>query len=253
MEVREKNYLEVFLDIGKYMLESGAEIFRVEDTIHRLCEAYALENAQIFAIRSLILVTVRNETGEVLTDSRRIYGISTDLGRVEALNALSRSLCEERMEAGEIRKSTEKILLKESGNPAEELFGYVLAAGAFACFFGGNPADGLAAGLMGMLLFLIDRYVKGKHTQRFIYIVLSSMAFTAAAMLLKRLFPGLHQDWIMIGTIMLLVPGMGLMSSLRDMLDNNAINGLFSFLDAVMTAGAIAIGCALPLFLLGGL
>ena len=56
----------------------------------------------------------------------------------------------------------------------------------------------------------------------------------------------------MIGTIMLLIPGMALMNSVRDMLNNNAINGLFSCIDAVLTAGAIAAGFGVPLILLGG-
>ena len=63
---------------------------------------------------------------------------------------------------------------------------------------------------------------------------------------------GLLPDKIMIGTIMLLIPGMALMNSVRDMLNNNAINGLFSCIDAVLTAGAIAAGFGVPLILLGG-
>ena len=96
MEV--SRYLDLFVDIGQAMLEAGAEIHRVEDTIYRLCGAYGLGRADIFAIRSLILVTIR----ESYTDSRRIYGIGTNMARLEELNALSRYICRERPEAAEI-------------------------------------------------------------------------------------------------------------------------------------------------------
>ena len=38
MEV--SRYLDLFVDIGQAMLEAGAGIHRVEDTIYRLCGAY---------------------------------------------------------------------------------------------------------------------------------------------------------------------------------------------------------------------
>ena len=97
MEVSQ--YLDLFVDIGQAMLEAGAGIHRVEDTIYRLCGAYGLGRADIFAIRSLILVTIREDTGKSYTDSRRIYGIGTNMARLEELNALSRYICRERPEA----------------------------------------------------------------------------------------------------------------------------------------------------------
>ena len=83
MEV--SRYLDLFVDIGQAMLEAGAGIHRVEDTIYRLCGAYGLGRADIFAIRSLILVTIREDTGKSYTDSRRIYGIGTNMARLEEL------------------------------------------------------------------------------------------------------------------------------------------------------------------------
>ena len=80
MEV--SRYLDLFVDIGQAMLEAGAGIHRVEDTIYRLCGAYGLGRADIFAIRSLILVTIREDTGKSYTDSRRIYGIGTNMARL---------------------------------------------------------------------------------------------------------------------------------------------------------------------------
>ena len=71
-------------------------------------------------------------------------------------------------------------------------------------------------------------------------------------MLLGCLPLGFQPDKMMIGTIMLLIPGMAFMNSMRDMLSNNEINGLFSCLDTLLTAGAIAIGFAVPLLLMGG-
>ncbi|WP_195415911.1 threonine/serine exporter family protein [Enterocloster citroniae] len=241
--------LDLFVDIGQAMLEAGAEIHRVEDTIFRLCHAYELGKADIFAIRSLVLVTVREDTGRLYTDSRRIYEIGTDMARLEELNSLSRYLCRERPGAEEISRRFRESMEKRPVPWWETMFGYMLAASSFACFFGGRLRDGAAAAVLGFLLFEMDRHMAGKTLQRFVYIAFCSVILGFLGVGCGMAGLGLLPDKIMIGTIMLLVPGMALMNSVRDMLNNNAINGLFSCIDAVLTAGAIAAGFAVPLLL----
>lgn len=245
-------YLDLFADIGQAMLEVGAEIHRVEDTIFRLCLAYGLGKADIFAIRSLILVTVREETGRLYTDSRRIYEIGTNMARLEELNALSRYICSERPDASEIGRRFKESMDKMPVSSRETMAGYMLAASSFACFFGGRLRDGAAAALLGLLMFIMDRKMAGRNLQRFVYIAFCSVVLGFCGMGWGAAGLGLRPDKIMIGTIMLLIPGMALMNSVRDMLNNNAINGLFSCIDAVLTAGAIAVGFAVPLITLGG-
>ena len=251
MEVN--RYLDLFVDIGQAMLEAGAEIHRVEDTIYRLCSAYGLGRADIFAIRSLILVTIREDTGRLYTDSRRIYGIGTNMARLEELNALSRYICRERPTAMEISRRFKESMEKNPVPWQETMFGYMLAASSFACFFGGRLRDGAAAAVLGFLLFVMDRHMAGRRLQRFVYIAFCSVILGFLGMGWGRTGLGLLPDKIMIGTIMLLIPGMALMNSVRDMLNNNAINGLFSCIDASLTAGAMAAGFGVPLILLGGL
>lgn len=243
--------LDVFLDIGRAMLEAGAEIHRVEDTLARLCSAYGMEKAEIFAIRSLILVTIRNRDGKTITASRRIYQVGINMGQLEELNQLSRSACAEKPEPKALRNQLETCLTKRFVSNWEGKAGYMLAAAAFACFFGGRLRDGAAAAILGLLLWEMDQRLAKKRSQRFLYTVAASMALGFCARLWGLFDMGFRVDKIMIGTIMLLIPGMAFMNSVRDMINNNAINGLFSCLDAVTTAGAIAVGFAVPLLLLG--
>ena len=63
---------------------------------------------------------------------------------------------------------------------------------------------------------------------------------------------GDHVDKIMIGGIMLLIPGIAMTNSIRDMLIGDIVTGLLRFVNSVLIAGAIACGFALPLILMGG-
>lgn len=245
-------YLDIFVDIGQSMLEVGAEIHRVEDTICRLCSAYGLGRTDVFAIRALIVVTVRGKGGESFTESRRIYGIGINMARLEDLNSLSRYICQEKPDLEEISFRLKECMEKKELHRWEIAVGYILAASSFACFFGGRLQDGVVAGVIGGLLFEIDSRIGNRKPQKLVYTAICSMLLGGCGTAWGMLMPEACPNKIMIGTIMLLIPGMALMNSVRDMLNNNAITGFFSFVDAVLTAGSIAAGFAVPLILMGG-
>lgn len=250
MDVSKKVYLDLFLSIGKSMLESGAEIHRVEDSITRLFQAYGMEDIEIFAIRSLIVVSAKDNTGWLYTSTKRIYDVGIHMGRLEDLNQLSRWICAEKPDAGKISKQLQLCRQTESISGRDSLFAYMLAAFSFACFFGGRLRDGFGGVVLGTILFFMDRFLAPRCPQRLVYIVLASLVLGICGNMFGYLDMGFQPDKIMIGTIMLLIPGMAFMNSMRDMLSNNEINGLFSCLDTLLTAGAIAIGFALPLLLM---
>ncbi len=245
-------YLDIFVDIGQGMLEAGAEIHRVEDTIHRLCRVYCMERVDVFAIRSLIVVTIKKSSGESLTESRRIYGVGINMARLEDLNTLSRYICQEKPDLEEISLRLNECLEKKELKRWETAAGYILAASSFACFFGGRLQEGVVAGVIGGLLFEIDSHIGNRKPQKLVYIAICSMILGFCGMTWGLLVAGARPNKIMIGTIMLLIPGMALMNAVRDMLNNNAITGFFSCVDAVLTAISIAIGFAVPLMLMGG-
>ncbi|WP_443110773.1 threonine/serine exporter family protein [Caloramator sp. mosi_1] len=77
------------------LLSSGAEIYRVEDTITRICNSYGVE-CECFVMPTGFSLTVRNKNGEVLSNVKRIRHRSVDLHRVEMVNTFSRRLLNER-------------------------------------------------------------------------------------------------------------------------------------------------------------
>ena len=76
-------------------MESGAEIYRVEDSVLRLMRAYGAQDAQIFAIPGSITVSFTTEQGEPITRLCRVDSHTIDLDRLELCNALCRRLCKQ--------------------------------------------------------------------------------------------------------------------------------------------------------------
>ena len=48
------------MEIGEWMLISGAGVARVEDTINRICKAYGARETNVFSITTSIVTTVQN-------------------------------------------------------------------------------------------------------------------------------------------------------------------------------------------------
>ena len=61
----------------------------------------------------------------------------------------------------------------------------------------------------------------------------------------------MQPDKIMIGDIMLVIPGLQLTNSLRDMINGEMISGLLNMSEALLKAVAVAIGFA-GVIILGG-
>ena len=76
-------------------------------------------------------------------------------------------------------------------------------------------------------------------------------AFLAVA--LVRLGLGENTNYITIGALMALVPGLVFTNFMRDIMAGDTVAGLIKLVEALLTAGAIAIGTYIAMALAAGL
>jgi uncharacterized membrane protein YjjP (DUF1212 family) len=240
------------LDIGEQMLVSGAEIGRVEDSIRHICSAYGCGRTDVFTITSSIVVSIEDAHRNFYTQTRRITATKTDLTRLDKLNALSRRICREKPDYEAVQTDIRRICSGKSYPLWLEALASALIAGSFAVFFGGSLADGLVSALLGFGLRFATWLLQKAHMNAIFTNVVASFAMSFAAICLTRLGLGQDVNMIIIGNIMLLIPGIALTNSLRDMISGDIMTGLLRFLDAVLVAAAIAAGYILAAQLLGG-
>lgn len=89
------NILELSSFAGKMLLESGAETYRVEQTVQYICSSYGLGHCECFATPTTIMISVMGENGEVHSVVRRITRRSVNLRKVELINDFSRNIGKE--------------------------------------------------------------------------------------------------------------------------------------------------------------
>lgn len=248
----ETYFINDLLDIGEYMMNSGAEIYRIEDTLSRMGLAYGAARMNVFVITSSIVVTLTMPDQSMYTQTRRIRSSgSTNFEILDQLNTLSRSYCSDKIDAGKLHDKIQAIC---SARPDRRCFylGSMLAAGGFAVFFGGSIYDGIAAAFAAVSLCLLQEYGSALFPNKIIFHLISSFLVGIFICLSGMLFSGLHISKIMIGTIMLLIPGIAMTNSIRDILVGDTISGIMRLIETLFWAGALAFGFMGAILLTGG-
>ncbi len=245
-----KEKFSLAMDIGEEMLLSGAEVARAEESIKRICKAFGFERTDVFFITSQMQATVYYGD-EFITQTRRIEGTVSNYEKLHRLNALSRRICKDNLSVEEIREGIKTACETKSYPLWVECVAYLVIAGAFTLFFGGNLIETGISAVVGFIIriviFLFDKYMSNKIFIKFA----SSLLSTALAVLALKTGVIETVDKIIIGNIMTLIPGIGLTNALRDLFIGDSIAGLLRLLEAVLLALAIAAGYFVAV-LLGG-
>ena len=148
--------LDCLLEMGDLLLDCGAEIGRVEDTLNRMGHAYGAAETNVFVIPSLISISMSFPDSESVTETRRIHSYgNTDFYRLEKLNAMSRQCSAEPIPLTELKERLDRVAAGRKPFPMV-FWGSVIGGGGFAVFFGGSIWDGLAAAAFAALICLLQ-------------------------------------------------------------------------------------------------
>lgn len=237
-------------DVAYALLCSGAEIYRVEEAVLRIFDAYGVSGGSVFAIPSLLIVSIRHEDSLPLTNIRRIRENGTDVEKIRACNDLCRRICAQRLSAQQIRQELDIIAKKPTYTFGQILVAYAVVSFGFTLVFGGGLLDAVAALIAGAAVKLTLHQLEKYDTNFFFTTILASFVAAAVASLCVVFGLGAMPDKIIIGTLMLLVPGTALTSSMRDIMAGDLIAGLTRLATALIIATGIALGAGFALTLL---
>ena len=239
--------LEITTEIGWKLLESGAEIYRVEESIRRMLEAYGCPQAEVFSIPSCIIVTINDSDGKELTRLKRVRSSALDFDRIERLNNLCRHICAQKPELPEIKKAFYEILEKPDYCFWTKMFFTASISASFTLFYGGAFQDSFVAFFIGILLFLL-LFVLGKfHTNSFFQNIFGSALVAGLSLFTTAMGWTIHYDKMIIGTLMNLVPGIAITNVMRDILGGDLLAGIIKLVDSFMVAGGIALGAGMAI------
>jgi hypothetical protein len=242
--------LNLSTEIGYGLLESGAEIYRVEESIQRILLAYGLTTGEVFAIPNCITVSLVTPEGKALTRVRRMPTHGTDIDLLELYNDLCRHLCVETPSMDEAEARCGAIRGRRRAYPFwVELGAYFLGAAFFTLFFGGTVLDALCGGLCGLSIALCLTFLTRLRTNLFFKTVAGGAVSALLALGLCLIGLGKNVDFITIGALMLLVPGLIFTNAMRDIMAGDTMSGITKTAEALLIGAAIALGTGVALWL----
>lgn len=243
-----KELLKITSRIGSMLIEYGAEIYRVEDSLNRIAFAYGFgteeRHMEIFAIPTLLIITLNDGDDLPLSQTKRIVNRSTNLDRVDKLNNLSRYICTVKPEPEIIERHIDEISKRSVYGVPIQFVSFGVVGAVFALFFGGEFPDAVAAGILSMMIFFIAKFVNKIKPSVFFQSVICSMVIASCAVVISRIGLTDGFDKVIIGSSMNLVPGITLTNCMRDFIAGDFLAGLYTLIEAILVAVGMAVGAA---------
>lgn len=245
MPPQRENPLIVAAETGKKILEAGGETYRAEEVVVRLCRLWSCKDAECFATPTGIMASITGHDGKSYGVVRRISRRSVNLHTLGAFIHLVERAEQEKFEPPLFLHSLHQLEAAQPYPFAVSLGAAGLSTFFFTLLFQGAFLDGLAAFFVGIGIKLVMIQLQKRNLPDFITNLVGGMVVALLSGACFSLGLGKQLDKIIIGSIMLLVPGLATVNAIRDTMAGDLVAGMARFADAIITALAIAMGALL--------
>lgn len=246
---------DLVLLAGRMILENGGETIRVEETMIHMARAGGAASVDVFATPPGIFFTLTDNTG---TSTRvvRVHQRGINLDKVAEVNRVSRGLVAGILSVDEAYKELLALEAKPSQYPAWVRFtAGGIACGAFTYLLGAQWGSVFAAGITGVIVMMLVNLLENRGVIHFVAVAAGGIIAAVINLVIWVFWPQLDFDLAVVGSIMSLVPGVALTTSMRDALSEDLISAAVRGVEGLGVAMSIAVGVGVVLILylqLGG-
>lgn len=241
MEKNHKLLMKTAMLAGELLLSSGAETYRVEDTMRRMLNKSELEHIEVFVVLTGIMATLDDESIEPISYVKAVKDVGMNINKIIVVNDVSRKYCNNEITLEEAYNRLNTFKWKKYNIALYSLATVGIVTG-FSMFFGGDFCDIVATAVVGIILAAFITFGKRFRVNGFIHNILNCIGISFVAMLLQLLWNDINTEIVIISSIMPLVPGVSLTNGVRDVLEGDYISGNSRILKAFLVAAGIAIG-----------
>lgn len=234
--------MELVSRIGCGIAMGGAETYRVEESVNRILSAYGVDS-RVYSVPNSLIITIVIPGQPPMTQLCRMERKGNDLDAVEQYSNLGRRICAQKPDL-----ETAMQWLQETEQKRKHyklpvvLLGYILVAWGFCIFFGGSVLDSVCAAVCGLLLGVAECFMGKLKTNVFFQKIAAAFLIAVLAYGISALGWLPNVDASVIGTLMLLVPGLLFTNAMRDIIFGDTNSGVNRVVEALLIAVAVALG-----------
>jgi uncharacterized membrane protein YjjP (DUF1212 family) len=226
------------IELGSGLLENGAETSRVEESIRLAGESLG------FSVETIVTptgITVTFGNGEVITRVARIRDRVINLDKVAKLNRLSRKLQEGVPHLAAFREEIQFVRdAPPCYTPRDQLLATIVVCACFTLSVGGGWKEALVAVSAGLLgRFLLDLFSSEFPS----FLSLFSLSFLSTTLgVAGAVFSGLNTEAIVVGSLLHRMPGLAIVSAVRDLMAGELVAGVARAAEAALITLGMASG-----------
>ena len=178
--------LNTIIEAGKMLVESGAEVNRVEETMVRMCRCVeGIEYADSYVTLTGIMFSLTYEN-KTITRICRVHTGEVDLNRIDQINTLSRSICMNPISVDELANELEKIKKISRYTFKETMFFGAVGAAGFGIFFNGTLLEIVMSFFIGILIRCISCFLSKHKLNSFLNNAISAGSAALSAQLIHQ-------------------------------------------------------------------
>lgn len=232
---------------GKIMLKNGAETYRVEDTVIRICKSRKnIQYVQAFVTPTGIIISLEYEN-DIITYVQRIKSIKIDLNKIAMVNDFSRKFVSTKITVEKGMELLNKIDHAKSYSKCVSLIFGSFGGAFFSLLFGGSFFDFICAFLVSLAVIQTTSWISKLNITFFLNNFIGSIIATILSILFTEIGLGVNMDKIIIGSIMSLVPGVAITNAIRDSISGEFLSGLSRGMETLVIALSVAFGVGITL------
>lgn len=244
-----KEILTLAVEIGDTLLRNGGEIYRVEDTILHILDAFGLEEYDVYVLSNGIFASANEQKEDACSIVRHVPLGDVHLGRIAALNQLSREISAGQCSVADAWERLNACKKMPVQSPFIQKICCGIGCACFCSIFGGRAPDAFFSFLLGFFLQFLRLRQQKHNTSKFLTNIVGSAFLTASSLAFLQMGLPVLQDKIVIGSIVPLLPGIALTTSIRDLFGGDYLSGAIHLMDALLTAMCLALGVGMVMIL----
>ncbi len=247
-ELSVKQVTETALEVGRIILQSGGTTNRVEAMMRKVCAGFGYPETESYVTPTGIFISVKDSTGAVGTSIKRIDNRRIDLGKItrvsRLVNCLADRKCPERDQGKGLKELQRELNIIDNEEAWPGWLRYLCGgatSGFFCLLFGGAWMEFAIAVFIGIVVSLALKYLSKLAFNNFLLNALAAALIVILAKTIDLYIPYIRLDNIIIGGIMLLVPGLSITNAIRDTMSGDLVSGTARAVEALfITVGIVA-------------
>lgn len=248
MEININTLLKVIKLSAQIILENGGETYRAEETIKFICKTYDVKEIESIATPTGFYLTVSINGEDNNTIVKRIRKRTINLKKINDVNNISRQISSYAITLDEALIQLESIVNDEAFQYKYSFVYSGISSAFFTVLFGGGLFEFIVALVTGLLISIITKRFEDLHSYQFFSSIISSAAIAIIAILVTTVVEKGNYNYIIVGGIIPLLPGLAMTNAIRDTIRGDLISGIARATEALLVASSLAAGAGAVIY-----